>query len=52
MLGADASYLVLDSFDEDAADFARSLGVDVMTIKQLEIWERALNIPSDQWPNP
>ena len=51
MLGADASYLVLDSFDEDAADFARSLNVDVMTIKQLETWEKALTIPGDQWPN-
>ena len=51
MLAADASYLVLASFDEDAADFARSLGVDVMTVRQLEIWEKALDIPSDRWPN-
>ena len=51
MLGADASYLVLPSFDEDGADFARSLGVDVMTVKQLETWETALNIPPDRWPN-
>ena len=51
MLGADASYLVLDSFDEGAADFARSLNVDVMTVKQLEIWEKAFKIPADHWPN-
>ncbi len=51
MLGADASYLVLESFDEDATDFARSLSVDVMTVKQLEAWEKAFNIPGDQWPN-
>ncbi len=51
LLGADASYLVLASFDEDAADFARSLDVDVMTVKQLETWENALKIPENQWPN-
>ena len=51
LLGADASYLVLESFDEDAAEFAKSLGIDVMTIKQLGIWEKALAIPADQWPN-
>lgn len=51
MLGADASYLVLASFDEDAADFAKSLGVDVMTVRQLDTWERALNIPVNEWPN-
>ena len=51
MLGADASYLVLESFDEDATDFARSLSVDVMTVKQLETWEKAFSIPGDQWPN-
>ena len=51
MLGADASYLVLESFDEDATDFARSLSIDVMTVKQLETWEKAYSIPVDQWPN-
>ncbi len=51
MLGADASYLVLESFDEDATDFARSLSVDVMTVKQLATWEKAFNIPADEWPN-
>ena len=51
MLAADASYLVIASFDEDAADFARSLGIDVMTVKQLETWEKALSIPGDRWPN-
>ena len=51
MLAADASYLVLESFDEDATDFARSLSVDVMTVKQLETWEKAFDIPKDQWPN-
>ena len=50
LLGADASYLVLASFDEDAADFARNLGVDVLTIKQLETWEKSLGIPKDKWP--
>ena len=51
MLGADASYLVLEAFDEDASEFAKSLSVDVMTVKQLETWEKALSIPVDQWPN-
>lgn len=51
MLGADASYLVLEAFNEDAADFARSLNIDVMTIRQLETWETALKIPDDKWPN-
>ena len=51
MLGADASYLVITTFDEAAADFARSLSVDVMTVKQLETWEKALNIQTDHWPN-
>ena len=51
MLGADASYFVLGSFDEDATDFARSLSVDVMTIKQLETWEKAFDISGLQWPN-
>ena len=51
MLGADASYLVLESFKEDAADFAKSLSVDVLKIKQLETWEDAFNIPGDCWPN-
>ena len=51
MLGADASYLVLRSFNEEAADFARGLGVDVMTMKQLERWETAIKIPKDGWPN-
>ena len=51
MLGADASYLVLDSFEEDATDFARSLSVDVMTLKQLGTWEKAFKIPTEQWPN-
>ena len=50
LLNADASYLVLANFDEDAADFARSLGIDVMTVKQLETWERSLDIPKDKWP--
>lgn len=51
MLGADATYFVVDSFDEQGADFARSLDVDVMTIKQLGTWESALSIPEDQWPS-
>ena len=51
MLAADASYLVIASFDEDAADFARSLGIDVMTVRQLETWEKALGIQEDVWPN-
>ncbi len=51
MLGADASYLVLESFEEDAADFAKSLSVDVLKIKQLETLEAAFKIPGDRWPN-
>lgn len=51
MLAADASYLVIASFDEDAADFARSLGIDVMTVRQLETWEKALGIQGERWPN-
>lgn len=51
MLAADASYLVIASFDEDAADFARSLGIDVMTVRQLETWEKALGIQGESWPN-
>jgi len=51
MLGADASYLVLESFDEDATDFARSLSIDVMTVRQLDTWEKAFGIPQNQWPN-
>ena len=51
MLAADASYLVIASFDEGAADFARSLGIDVMTVRQLETWEKALGIQDDLWPN-
>ena len=51
MLGADASYLVLPSFNEDGTQFARNLGVDIMTIRQLETWEKALKIPLDCWPN-
>ena len=51
MLGADASYLVLESFDEDATDFAKDLSVDVMTLKQLETLEKDFNVPPDQWPN-
>lgn len=51
LLSADASYLVLESFDEDAADFARSLDIDVMTFKQLETWERGLDLPEGHWPN-
>lgn len=51
MLGADASYLVVESFNEGATDFARSLSVDVLTVKQLQTWESALNIVSDCWPN-
>ena len=51
MLGADASYLVLEAFDEDATAFARNLNIDVMTVKQLKSWEDAFNIPGDQWPN-
>ena len=51
MLGADASYLVLESFNEDATDFARSLAVDVMTVRQLHTWEKAFGIPANIWPN-
>ena len=51
MLGADASYLVLQSFDEDATGFAKNLGVDVMTFKQLESWEQSLYISTAHWPN-
>ena len=51
MLGANSSHLILESFDEDAADFARSLGVDVMTLNQLAALERDLGIPADDWPN-
>ena len=50
LLGADASYLVLASFDEDAADFAKTLDVDVLTVKQLETWEKSLGIPKYTWP--
>ena len=51
LLGADASYLVLQSFNEDAVDFARRLNIDVMTVKQLETWERALKISKYEWPS-
>lgn len=51
MLGADASYLVLTTFNEDAADFARNMGVNVMTVRQLSTWESALGISENQWPN-
>lgn len=51
LLGADASYLVVEAFNEDATDFARSLAVDVMTIRQLKTWEEAFGIPEDRWPS-
>ena len=51
MLGADASYLVLRTFDEDATDFARDLSIDIMTNRQLRIWEGSLKVPQDKWPN-
>ena len=51
LLGADASYLVLDSFYEQGVEFARSLDIDVMTINQLATWERAFEINRDEWPS-
>ncbi len=51
MLQANSSFLVLQSFSEGAAEFARSLGVDVITVKQLTALEADLNVPEQMWPN-
>ena len=50
LLRADASYLVLRSFNEGAAEFARQLDIDVMTVKQLDTWEEAFDIDGSHWP--
>ncbi|MFC2070414.1 hypothetical protein ACFLTB_04500 [Chloroflexota bacterium] len=51
MLNSDASYLIINNFNEGASDFARNLGIDIMTTKQLESWEKSLKIPNHLWPN-
>ncbi|MCX5999652.1 MAG: hypothetical protein NTU41_08720 [Chloroflexi bacterium] len=50
LLGADASYLVLPEFETEASDFARSLGVQLLNMKQLEAWEAAIPVAEYVWP--
>jgi hypothetical protein len=50
LLGADGSYLVVPDFDTDASEFARSLDIQLLTLKQLEGWEAAIPILQDLWP--
>lgn len=41
---------MLKEVDQDAARFARALRVELMSIRQIDEWERALAIPPDLWP--
>jgi len=50
LLGADGSYLVVPDFDTDASEFARSLNIQLLTLKQLEGWEAAIPVLQDLWP--
>lgn len=50
LIDADGSYLVGTDLDLDACEFARSINIQLMTIKQLSDWENALAIPADSWP--
>jgi hypothetical protein len=50
LLDADASYLVVQKAEGETARFARDLGVQFLTFKQLEAWERGIKIAFDVWP--
>jgi hypothetical protein len=50
LLHADTSYLVVSDFDTAASEFARSLDIQLLNIKQLEGWEAAIPVPQDLWP--
>ena len=50
LLQADGSYLILSDFDTDVSEFARSLDIQLLTLKQLQEWEVAIPVPPDLWP--
>ena len=50
LLGADGSYLVVPDFNKDASEFARTLDIQLLTLKQLEEWEAAIPVLQDFWP--
>src|SRR6266511_539266 len=50
MLRADSSYLVAADVDRGAATFARSLGVEVFSIGELESWEKSSGVDATVWP--
>ena len=50
LLGADGSYLVVPDFNKDASDFAQTLDIQLLALKQLEGWEAAIPVLQDLWP--
>lgn len=50
LLRADGSYLLVPDFDKDASDFAQTLDIQLLTLKQLEGWEAAIPVVQDFWP--
>lgn len=50
LLHADTSYLVVSDYETDASEFARSLDIQLLNVKQLEGWEAAIPVPQDLWP--
>lgn len=50
LLKADGSYLIIPNYNKDASDFANTLNIQLLTIKQFEEWEASIHIPHDIWP--
>lgn len=50
LLGADSSYLLVSQFDRNAVQFSKGLGVQLLNLKRLAVWEASLKIPADKWP--
>jgi len=50
LLGADSSYLICPEADIDITTFARTLNIQILTLKQLEIWETSIGIDQRLWP--
>lgn len=49
-IAADYAYLVLERCDNSTAQFAKSLGVEILQVQSLVTLESALNIGKDFWP--
>lgn len=50
LLGATASYFVLDEFDPEVMRFARDLGIEFLTVQTVTKMEESYGVPQNVWP--